>query len=213
MKSIAVYCGAYAGSDPEYMRMARATGAELASRGYDIIYGGGAVGLMGAIADSALEKGGRVVGVMPQDLVDGEIGHRRLTEMHVVANMHERKAKMAELTDAFLTLPGGSGTLEEITEQWTWGQLGIHQKPCGFLNVRDFYTPLREFIEQTVTEGFTRPEYGEMLIFETDLEPLLARFEAYVAPPKKWRGDSRRSTTSPRQDQDVSSHDAVLAES
>lgn len=197
MKSIAIYCGSYTGNSPRYMRAARHTGSYLARAGYDIVYGGGSVGLMGAVADSALESGGRVVGVMPQALVDGEIGHIGLTEMHVVSDMHERKATMADLADAFLTLPGGSGTLEEIAEQWTWAQLGIHRKPLGFLNVLDFFTPLREFITRTVTEGFTKPEYQDMLIFETECEPLLNRFNNYVAPPRKWTptdsSDARRT--------------------
>jgi len=203
MTSIAIYCGSYTGSDPEYLRSARHVGTHLSRAGYEIVYGGGAVGLMGAVADAALENGGRVIGVMPQALVDGEIGHHGLTEMHVVADMHERKSVMASLADAFLTLPGGSGTLEEISEQWTWAQLGFHRKPCAFLNVRGFYTPLREFIQRTVTEGFTRPEYADMLIFEEDIQPLLTRFNSYVAPPKKWnpvathkpdqRGASRQS--------------------
>lgn len=208
MKSIAVYCGSYTGTSPEYMDVARATGAELAKRGYDVVYGGGAVGLMGAVADAALAAGGRVVGVMPQALIDGEIGHKGLTEMHVVRDMHERKAKMADLADGFLTLPGGSGTLEEIAEQWTWGQLGFHKKPCGFLNVREFYTPLHDFIHRTVTEGFTKPEYGQMLIFEKELQPLLTRFEGYVAPAKKWNP----STTKTSLDQGISDQEAVLAE-
>jgi uncharacterized protein (TIGR00730 family) len=186
MTSIAVYCGSYSGRDPEYLRSAREVGAYLARAGYDLVYGGGAVGLMGAVADAALENDGRVIGVMPRALVDGEIGHSGLTEMHVVADMHERKATMAMLADAFLTLPGGSGTLEEISEQWTWAQLGFHSKPCGFLNVHDFYAPLRDFIHRTVAEGFTKPEYADMLIFEDEIQPLLARFDSYVAPPKKW---------------------------
>jgi len=194
MGSIAVFCGSYSGHNPEHMRAATDAGTFLAQAGYDIVYGGGAVGLMGAVADAALKAGGRVTGVMPQALVDGEIGHAGLSEMHVVADMHERKAVMASLADAFLTLPGGSGTLEEISEQWTWAQLGIHRKPCGFLNVRGFYTPLREFIQRTVTEGFTKPVYAEMLFFSEDIEQVLSGFENYVAPPMKWNPTSPRNS-------------------
>jgi len=205
MTSIAVYCGSYSGTHPDYIEAARHTGSYLAQHGYDLVYGGGSVGLMGAVADAALENGGRVIGVMPQALVDGEIGHKGLTEMRVVSNMHERKAAMADLADAFLTLPGGSGTLEEIAEQWTWAQLGFHQKPCGFLNVRDFYTPLRQFIERTVTEGFTKPQYADMLIFETELVTLLELFESYVAPAKKWNPQAA-------DDSELQHREAILAE-
>jgi uncharacterized protein (TIGR00730 family) len=205
MTSIAVFCGSYTGSDPEYVRSARHVGTHLAQAGYEIIYGGGAVGLMGAVADAALENGGRVIGVMPQALVDGEIGHHMLTEMRVVTDMHERKSVMASLADAFLTLPGGSGTLEEISEQWTWAQLGLHQKPCAFLNVRGFYTPLHDFIKRTVTEGFTRPEYADMLIFEEEIQPLLTRFGSYVAPPKKWNPIAAHKS-----DQPCTSHQSGL---
>lgn len=141
---------------------------------------------MGAIADTALEAGGRVVGVMPRALIEGEIGHNDLSEMHVVETIHERKAVTAELSDAFLALPGGAGTLEEIAEQWTWAQLGFHQKPCAFLNTRDFYSPLRDFANRMVDEGFMKPEYAQMLIFEKEIEPILNAFTGYVAPPKKW---------------------------
>jgi len=186
MTSIGIFCGSYSGSHPDYMRCAGEAATYLVHAGHDIVYGGGAVGLMGAVADAALQAGGRVTGVMPQSLIDGEIGHSGLTEMRVVTDMNERKATMASLTDAFLALPGGSGTLEEISEQWTWAQLGLHDKPCGFLNVRGFFSPLHEFIERTVSEGFTRPEYATMLIFEDQIGPLLDRFDAYIAPAKKW---------------------------
>jgi hypothetical protein len=193
MTCIAIYCGSYRGHDPEYVRSAQEVGRHLAQAGYDIVYGGGAVGLMGVVADAALDNGGRVTGVMPRALVEGEIGHTELTDMRVVSDMHERKAVMASLADAFLALPGGSGTLEEITEQWTWAQLGFHSKPCGFLNVRGFFSPLRQFIRRTVTDGFTKLQYADMLIFEQHIQPLLDRFDNYVAPPKKWNPRATKS--------------------
>lgn len=210
MKSIAVYCGSYTGNSPEYLQSARHTGSHLARAGYDIVYGGGSVGLMGAVADTAIASGGRVVGVMPQALVDGEIGHKGLTEMHVAADMHERKAVMASRADAFLALPGGSGTLEEIAEQWTWAQLGLHSKPCGFLNVLDFYSPLRDFINRTVADGFTKPEYRDMLIFETELEPLLERFTAYVAPARKWNPTATSDAGRTGVESGIGGHEATV---
>ncbi|WP_311879096.1 LOG family protein [Microbacterium forte] len=185
-KSVAIYCGSYAGADPEYIETARRVAVELAERGITIVYGGGAVGLMGAVADAAIEAGGKVVGVMPQALIDGEIGHKGLPEMHVVDNMHQRKALMADLADAFIALPGGAGTLEEIAEQWTWAQLGFHSKPCAFLNVRGFYSSLEVFARMMADEGFMKTEYADMLIFEDELTDILNRFATYTAPAKKW---------------------------
>ncbi|VTN77064.1 lysine decarboxylase family protein [Klebsiella pneumoniae] len=136
MKSIGIFCGSSAGEHPLYLETARLVGRTLAQQGLALVYGGGKVGLMGAVADAALEAGGVVIGVMPRGLVEREIAHRGLTELHVVEDMHERKTKMAALADGFIALPGGAGTLEEIFEQWTWAQLGIHEKPCAFLNIK-----------------------------------------------------------------------------
>jgi uncharacterized protein (TIGR00730 family) len=141
---------------------------------------------MGAVADAALAAGGKVVGVMPADLVSQEIAHPGLSELRVVDSMHERKWAMAELADGFLCLPGGPGTFEEIFEQWTWALLGFHAKPCGFVNVAGYYEPLRATVANMVANGFLKPQYGEMLIWARDTEEALRRFEAYVPPPPKW---------------------------
>jgi uncharacterized protein (TIGR00730 family) len=138
------------------------------------------------VADAALAAGGRVVGVIPRALVEREIGHTGLSQLHVVETMHERKTMMAELSDGFIALPGGAGTLEELFEEWTWAQLGIHQKPCGLLNVKDYFAPLIAMVERMVAEGFTITAYAEMLIIETKLEALLSRFATYQPPPRKW---------------------------
>jgi uncharacterized protein (TIGR00730 family) len=158
----------------------------IARAGLTLIFGGGRVGLMGAVADAALAAGGKVVGVMPADLVSQEIAHPELTELKVVDSMHERKWAMAELADGFLCLPGGPGTFEEIFEQWTWAQLGFHAKPCGFVNVAGYYEPLRLTVANMVANGFLKPQYGDMLIWARDTEEALRRFDAYVPPPPKW---------------------------
>src|SRR6476620_8131357 len=147
MKAICIFCGSSPGLDPLYLKTAVATGQALAKAGLTLVYGGGKVGLMGAVADAALAAGGRVLGVMPEDLVNAEIAHRGLTELHVVQSMHERKLRMSELSDAFLCLPGGPGTFEEIFEQWTWALLGIHEKPCGFVNVNGYYDLMRALVQ------------------------------------------------------------------
>lgn len=164
----------------------------LARDGIQLIYGGGRVGLMGAIADAALHAGGSVIGVMPQALVDREVQHLRLTEFHVVESMHERKHKMCALADGFIALPGGAGTLEEIFEQWTWAQLGIHQKPCGFLNTNGYFNPLRRMIEQMSGEGFLREDHASMLVFHADPGAILESFRAYAAPLAKWMPPSKK---------------------
>ncbi len=153
MKSIGIFCGSSAGEHPLYLETARLVGRTLAQQGLALVYGGGKVGLMGAVADAALEAGGVVIGVMPRGLVEREIAHRGLTELHVVEDMHERKTKMAALADGFIALPGGAGTLEEIFEQWTWAQLGIHEKPCAFLNIKGYYDPLQAMVDNMVREG------------------------------------------------------------
>ena len=187
MNSICVFCGSSVGRDPSYLKAAASAGAALARAGLTVVYGGGKVGLMGAIADAALDAGGRVVGVMPRALAEREIAHARLSELHVVETMHERKATMAAFADGFLALPGGAGTLDEFFEQWTWAQLGIHGKPCGLLNVKDYFQPLLAMIEKIVAEGFMAQSYRDMLLVEPTVEGLLARFKTYSPPPRKWQ--------------------------
>jgi uncharacterized protein (TIGR00730 family) len=187
MKAVCVFCGSSPGGDPAYLEAARATGAAIARRGLTLIYGGAKVGLMGAVADAALAAGGQVVGVLPKALMIKEIGHPGLSRLEVVASMHERKARMAELSDGFIALPGGAGTLEEIFEIWTWGQLGFHDKPAGFLNVAGYFDKLAGFLDHTVGEAFVKPAHRDMLIFHDQPEPLLEALAAYDAPAtSKW---------------------------
>ncbi|CAN7367597.1 TIGR00730 family Rossman fold protein [Phenylobacterium sp. LjRoot225] len=186
MESICIYCGSSAGNNPAFLQAATHAGTLMAHLGLTVVYGGGRVGLMGAVADAALAAGGKVIGVMPADLVSQEIAHTGLSELRVVNSMHERKWAMAELADGFLCLPGGPGTFEEVFEQWTWALLGFHSKPCGFVNVAGYYEPLRAAVANMVKSGFLQPQYGEMLIFARDTEEALAQFEAYVPPPPKW---------------------------
>jgi uncharacterized protein (TIGR00730 family) len=187
IKSLCVFCASSPGHDPAYAGGARAFGALLAREGITLVYGGGHVGLMGVLADAALEQGGRVVGVIPRALWDREVGHRGTTELHIVETMHERKAMMASLADGFVALPGGLGTLEEIFEVWTWGQLGIHAKPCGFLDVAGYYAPLLAFLDQAVARGLMKPEHRAMALVDADGERLLRRLAEYE-PPRvaKW---------------------------
>lgn len=179
LKSICVFCGASTGANPLYREAAAAMGRSLAERGMTLVYGGGAVGLMGVVADAALAAGGQVIGIIPQSLKDAEIGHAGLTRLEVVDGMHARKARMAELADAFVALPGGLGTLEELFEVWTWGQLGYHAKPLGLLDVGGFYAGLGQFLDHLVEEGFVRAQYREMLQREATPEALLERLEAW----------------------------------
>ncbi|GGF21693.1 LOG family protein [Subtercola lobariae] len=182
--TIAVFCGSSTGNDPVYLEAARQVGATLARAGIGVVYGGGHVGLMGAVADSALAAGGHVIGVIPRALHGREVMHDTVTELIVVETMHERKMLMAEKSDAFLALPGGPGTLEEITEQWTWAQLGIHEKPCGFLNVAGYYDPLITLVETMRERGFTHPRYTEMLRFSDSIDELIEAFRTYQAPAR-----------------------------
>jgi uncharacterized protein (TIGR00730 family) len=184
---ICVFCGSSAGKNKVYADAARETGKMLARRRIALVYGGGRVGLMGVLADAALNAGGRVIGVIPQSLVEREIQHTGLSELHIVSTMHERKTKMAELADGFIALPGGAGTLEEIFEQWTWAQLGIHHKPCGFLNTNGYFDPLRQMIDQMTTEGFLRPEHASMLVFQTKLAAIVNAFRDYLPPVAKYQ--------------------------
>lgn len=186
MNSICVFCGSSLGNDPVFKQMAQLTGQVIAAQGKTLVYGGGRSGLMGVVADSALQAGGRVIGVIPHALVDRELAHTGLTELYRVNNMHERKTKMAELSDAFVALPGGAGTLEEIFEQWTWSQLGIHQKPCAFLNVNGFYTDLLKMLQASVDSGFTQARFVDKLIVAEQIEEVLAAFATYQPAAPKW---------------------------
>jgi uncharacterized protein (TIGR00730 family) len=179
IKSLCVYCGSSHGARPEYSEIARAFGRHLAGKNIAVVYGGGHIGLMGAVADGALEAGGEVFGVIPGALEEKELSHEGLTELHVVPSMHDRKLKMAELSDAFVALPGGIGTLEEFFEAFTWTQLGIHPKPCALLNIRGFYDPLQGFLQQLVKERFLRQEHLDCLLVEEDGEELVRRLESY----------------------------------
>jgi uncharacterized protein (TIGR00730 family) len=172
-----VFCGSNAGADPAYLEAADAVGRGLAQRGIRVVYGGGKVGMMGAVADAARTAGGEVVGVIPQAIFDLEIGHTGLDDLRVVGSMHERKALMAELSDAFIALPGGVGTLEELFEVYTWAQLGIHAKPIGLLDVAGFYAPLAGFLDHVVEQGFLRADTRAALAVAEDLDALLAALE------------------------------------
>lgn len=187
MKSICVFCGSNPGNDPVYAEGARAMGAEIARRGLVLVYGGGAVGLMGIVANAALDAGGEVHGVIPRALREKEVGHFGLTRLEVVETMHVRKARMAELSDGFIAMPGGIGTFEELFEIWTWGQLGIHAKPLAFLNIAGFYDPLAAFLDGTVEAGFLKPTHRAMTLTDTQPATLLDRMEQYVpAQTIKW---------------------------
>jgi len=198
MKSICVFCGSNAGLDPSYRAEAERVGRLLAARGIELIYGGGNIGLMGAVADACLTAGGTVVGVIPEALMGKEVEgrnveHRALTRLEVVDSMHTRKARMAELADGFIALPGGFGTFEEFCEILTWGQLGFHAKPIGLLNVNGFYDPLLALFEHAVREGFLRQQNRAMALAETDIGRLLDAMAAYRAEPvSKWLKEERQ---------------------
>lgn len=179
MKRIAVYCGSASPADPVYIETARAVGRELAERGIGVVYGGGRLGLMGAIADSALDAGGEVIGIIPQALVNAEVAHKGCTELHVVSGMHERKARFTDLSDGFVTLPGGVGTMDELWEAVSWSQLGYHQKPVGLLNTHGFYDKLIAFNDHMKAVGFVRPQHAGILIVDDVLDGLLAKMAAY----------------------------------
>ena len=193
LQTVCVFCAASPGVDPVYVERAAAMGRLLATSGRRLVYGGGRTGLMGALADAALNAGGEVVGIMPRHLVEREVAHVGLTELHVVASMHERKALLSELSDGFLAMPGGLGTLEELFEVWTWGQLGLHRKPYGILEVGGFYAPLLHFLDHAVNEGFIRQEYRDLLVVDTDPRALIERMEA-MHPPALPRWLDRAST-------------------
>jgi uncharacterized protein (TIGR00730 family) len=187
MNTICVYCGSNPGLLPDYRESARLLGCEMAARGLGLVYGGASIGIMGAIADAVLEKGGRVTGVIPHSLATREVSHDGLDELIVVSSMHERKAKMAELSDGFIALPGGWGTMEELFEMLTWAQLGLHEKPCGLLNVASYYDTLYKFLENAIEQQFVKPEYRPMIMMDDSPTNLLDRFKDYQAPRvKKW---------------------------
>jgi uncharacterized protein (TIGR00730 family) len=187
LSSVCVFCGSNGGADPAYLTAAQTVGRGLAERGIRIVYGGGRVGMMGAVADAGLAAGGDVVGIIPQQIFDLEIGHTGLDDLRVVSSMHERKALMAELADAFVALPGGIGTLEELFEVYTWAQLGIHDKPLGLLDVAGYFEPLAAFLDHAVAERFLRAETRGMLAVADDFEGLLEALEAWrPAPVHKW---------------------------
>lgn len=177
---ICVFCGSSTGRGERYAESARHLGALLAKREIGLVYGGASVGTMGLLADAALRAGGEVIGVIPEALTSRELAHRGLSELHEVAGMHERKARMAELSDAFLALPGGAGTLEELFEVWTWAQLGIHRKPIGLIDVAGYYQPLMRFVAHMVREQFLAETYHEMIKVDADPEVLLDTFTGVV---------------------------------
>jgi uncharacterized protein (TIGR00730 family) len=182
---ICVFCGASPGRGTAHVELARSVGAGLAARGLGVVYGGGRVGLMGAMADAALAAGGEVVGVIPRRLVDRELAHPGLTELHVVGSLHERKAKMAELADGFIALPGGLGTLEELAEVASWAQLDLHTKPIGLLGAR-YWEPLLAWLDRAVVEGFIAAEHRRLITLDENLDGLVARFEAWQPPADRW---------------------------
>ena len=179
--SICVYCGSRPGADPRFAQSAHDTGAVIGNRGWELVYGGGKVGLMGMVADATLAAGGTVYGVIPQNLMDKEVGHAGLTELHVVDNMHTRKTMMFERADAFVALPGGIGTFEELFEIWTWYQLGMHHKPFGLLNVAGYYDPLIAMLDSMVAQDFLNFPVRELLHVGTDAEELLQRLRQFAA--------------------------------
>ena len=192
-KSVCVFTGSSFGADPIYEAAARDMGREIARRGLTLVYGGASVGLMGATADAALEAGGEVIGVLPKALADLELAHNGLTELHLVESMHARKTKMADLSDMFVALPGGLGTLEEVFEVWTWSQLGVHSKPVGFLDVSSYFDPLFGFLDHAVTEGFLKPTQRDFAVKSCNPEALLSDLLAKeVTYEPKWIGKSER---------------------
>jgi len=197
MKQLCVFCGSNAGNKPEYLRAADTVGATLARRGIGLVYGAGNIGLMGAVADACLAAGGEVTGIIPQALMGKEVAgrpvdHKTLTRCEVVDSMHTRKARMAELSDGFIALPGGFGTFEELCEILTWSQLGFHGKPVGLLNIGGFYDPLLALFDRAVEDGFLHPKNRAMALVDTDIEALLDRMASYRADPvTKWLKDAR----------------------
>ncbi|WP_456285523.1 TIGR00730 family Rossman fold protein [Microbacterium sp. JZ70] len=192
IERVTVFLGSATGVRPDYAEAATAFGRALAARGTGLVYGGGRVGLMGTVADAASEAGGEAIGVMPQDLVDAEISHPGLTALEIVPDMHARKLRMAELGDAFVALPGGAGTLEELFEAWTWLQLGIHRKPVALLDVAGFWRPLLDALDHITAEGFVRSAFRDTLIVADDAGTLLDALETWEPPAPKWGSPAPR---------------------
>jgi len=187
MKQVCIFCGSYPGSKPVYVESAHQMGLGLAQRGLGLVYGGGCVGLMGAVADGTIAGGGKTVGVIPQSLVDRELAHKGLSEIHIVTSMHQRKAMMAEIADAFVAMPGGFGTLDELFEIITWAQLGFHHKPIALLNIDGYFDPMLTFIEHMAVEGFIKPEHRDALLVKNSVDTLLDTLLSYQPPPlEKW---------------------------
>jgi uncharacterized protein (TIGR00730 family) len=182
LRRICVFCGSSSGTRPVYQQAAQTVGQLLCRRGIELVYGGGRVGLMGIVANACLNEGGRVIGVIPQALADKEVAHTGLTELRIVTSMHERKSLMADLSDAFMALPGGFGTWEEFFEVLTWAQLGIHRKACGVLNVGGYYDPLLQMADRALSEGFVREMHRGLLLSDADPEQLLDRLNSYAGP-------------------------------
>jgi uncharacterized protein (TIGR00730 family) len=180
IKSLCVYCGSSPGATPAYAQAARGLARAMVEQNISLVYGGGNVGLMGIIADEMMRLGGQATGVIPQALLKKELGHNGLTQLHIVKDMHERKAMMADLSDGFIAMPGGIGTLEELFEVFTWAQLGFHQKPIGLLNVEGFYDGLLQFIRHMVSQRFVKDEQAALLMAEAQAEDLLQRFKSFV---------------------------------
>ncbi len=194
VRRVCVFCGSAAGARPAYRRAAARLGEALARRGLGLVYGGGSIGLMGMVADAALAAGGEVVGVIPRRLARKEIAHAGLTRLRVVPSMHARKAMMADLADAFVALPGGLGTLEELTEVLTWAQLGLHAKPCALLDVAGYWRPLIRLLDHAAEERFLRPEHRRLLVVERSPERLLDRLGRWRPPPHVRKWIDRRAT-------------------
>ncbi len=182
IKRLCVYCGSNYGSRPEYNQAARELARVMVNKNIGLVYGGASIGVMGEIADAAIKEGGEVIGVIPKELLFREVAHKGITELREVNTMHERKAIMAELSDGFIALPGGLGTIEEFFEIWTWAQLGMHQKPCGLLNAGRYYDKLINFIDHAVSERFIKEVYRSMVFVEEQPHILLQKFETYEAP-------------------------------
>lgn len=179
MKRICVFCGSSPGGCPEYIQAARDLGTVLVNHGIDLVYGGGNVGMMGAVAESVFNAGGHVTGVIPKHLAEKEVAFIELSDLRIVDTMHQRKAMMAELSDGFIAMPGGLGTIEEIFEVWTWGQLNMHQKPCGLLNTCGYYNHLLTFLDHITTEQFVQEGHRQMLIVDSDTDRLIHQFQNY----------------------------------
>lgn len=187
LRRVCVFCGSSPGHDRVFLDAAASLGGVLARNGLTLVYGGAHVGLMGCVADAALAAGGEVIGVIPRSMVEREIAHTGVTDLRVVATMHERKALMEQLSDAFIALPGGMGTFEEVCEIFTWGQLGLHAKPCGLLNVAHYYRPFLDLLDGSVAAGFMRSVHREMVLVDEDPQRLLDQFARYTAPTVvKW---------------------------